>query len=63
MDFWHVQGGKTVDNWVMLDFPHVMPRLGIDPFNGQGWEAFDEGRRCPRGPRPRRRHAELEAGR
>ncbi len=38
MDFWKVVDGKIVDNWVMVDFPHVMgparggllrrPRLG-----------------------------------
>ena len=50
MDFWHVRNGKIVDNWVMVDFPHVMRQLGVDPFQGQGWEAFDEGRRVP--PRP-----------
>jgi predicted ester cyclase len=50
MDFWRVKDGKIVDNWVMVDFPHVMQQLGVDPFNGHGWEAFDEGRRVP--PRP-----------
>ena len=24
MDFWKVRDGKIVDNWVMVDFPHVM---------------------------------------
>ncbi len=50
MDFWKVKDGKIVDNWVMVDFPHVMRQLGVDPFNGNGWEAFDEGRRVPPGP-------------
>lgn len=50
MDFWKVADGRIVDNWVMVDFPHVMRQLGVDPFNGNGWEAFDEGRRIP--PRP-----------
>ena len=50
MDFWKVEDGKIVDNWVMVDFPHVLRQLGVDPFGGQGWEAFDEGRRTP--PRP-----------
>ncbi|MDH3747601.1 MAG: ester cyclase [Gammaproteobacteria bacterium] len=44
MDFWKVVDGKIVDNWVMVDFPHVMQQLGVDPFNGQGWEKFDSGR-------------------
>jgi predicted ester cyclase len=43
MDFWKVVDGKIVDNWVMVDFPHVMRQLGVDPFNGNGWEAYDEG--------------------
>lgn len=50
MDFWKVVDGKIVDNWVMVDFPHVMQQLGVDPFNGLGWEAYDEGRVLP--PRP-----------
>ena len=44
MDFWKVRDGKIVDNWVMVDFPHVMRQLGVDPFNGHGWEVHDEGR-------------------
>jgi len=44
MDFWKVEEGKIVDNWVMVDFPHVMKQLGVDAFNGQGWEKYDEGR-------------------
>jgi predicted ester cyclase len=50
MDFWKVQDGKIVDNWVSVDFPHVMQQLGVDPFQGEGWEAFDRGERAP--PRP-----------
>lgn len=41
MDFWKVVDGKIVDNWVMVDFPSVMQQLGVDPFDGQGWEKFD----------------------
>ena len=47
MDFWKVVDGKIVDNYVMVDFPHVMAQLGVDAFNGEGWEAFDEGRKTP----------------
>ena len=50
MDFWKVSHGKIADNWVMVDFPHVLQQLGIDPFNGHGWEAYDEGSAIP--PRP-----------
>lgn len=50
MDFWKVRDGKIVDNWVMVDFPHVMRQLGVDPFNGHGWEEYDAGRKPP--PRP-----------
>ncbi|EHI48172.1 putative ester cyclase [SAR116 cluster alpha proteobacterium HIMB100] len=52
MDFWKVVDGKIVDNWVMVDFPHVLAQLGVDVFDGEGWEAFDEGRKVP--PRPER---------
>ena len=50
MDFWKVADGRIVDNWVMVDFPFVMQQLGVDVFNGEGWEKFDEGRAKP--PRP-----------
>ena len=50
MDFWKVRDGKIVDNWVMVDFPHVMRQLGVDPFGGHGWEVYDEGHKTP--PRP-----------
>ncbi len=50
MDFWKVEDGRIADNYVMVDFPHVMRQLGVDPFAGEGWEAYDEGRRAP--PRP-----------
>ncbi len=30
MYFWKVQNGKIGDNWVMVDFPHVMAQLGVD---------------------------------
>jgi len=52
MDFWKVVDGKIVENWVMVDFPHVMAQLGVDIFNGEGWEAFDTGQKQP--PRPDR---------
>lgn len=51
MDFWKVVDGKIVANWVMVDFPYVMQQLGVDPFNGHGWEAFDRGEKTP--PRPK----------
>ncbi|UWR23229.1 ester cyclase [Sulfitobacter sp. S190] len=50
MDFWKVTDGKIEDNWVMVDFPHVMAQLGVDVFGGEGWEAFDRGEKIP--PRP-----------
>ena len=40
-DFWKVSEGKIKDNWVMVDFPFVMKQLGVDIFNGMGWEKFD----------------------
>jgi predicted ester cyclase len=50
MDFWKVVDGKIVDNWVMVDFPHVLAQLGVDVFNGHGWEHYDDGSKIP--PRP-----------
>lgn len=41
MDFWKVVDGKIVDNWVSVDFAHVMQQLGVDPFEGNGWEQYD----------------------
>ncbi len=52
MDFWKVVDGKIADNWVMVDFAHVLAQLGVDVFNGEGWEAFDRGEKVP--PRPKR---------
>ena len=50
MDFWKVEDGKITDNWVMVDFPYVLAQLGVDVFDGKGWESFDRGERAP--PRP-----------
>lgn len=50
MDFWKVVDGKIVDNWVMVDFPFVLAQLGVDVFNGEGWEAFDKGDKKPLHP-------------
>ena len=50
MDFWKVVDGKIADNWVMVDFPHVLAQLGKDVFDGEGWEAFDRGDRVPPAP-------------
>jgi len=50
MDFWQVKNKKITDNWVMVDFPHVMAQLGVDVFNGEGWEAYDRGDRTPPNP-------------
>ncbi|NNF70588.1 MAG: SnoaL-like domain-containing protein [Rhodobacteraceae bacterium] len=50
MDFWKVEDGKITDNWVMVDFPHVLAQLGVDVFGGEGWEAFDRGEKAPPAP-------------
>ena len=42
MDFWKVVDGKIVDNWVMVDFPSVLYQLGVDIFNGHGWENINK---------------------
>ena len=50
MECWKVEDGRISDNWVMVDFPHVLAQLGVDIFNGEGWEAFDRGEKTA--PRP-----------
>jgi len=50
MDFWKVVDGKIVDNYVMVDFAWVLKQLGVDVFEGEGWEAYDRAERTP--PRP-----------
>ena len=50
MDFWRVEDGRIADNPVSVDFPAVLAQLGVDVFDGKGWEAYDEGRAEP--PRP-----------
>lgn len=50
MDFWKVKDGRIKDNWVSVDFAHVLAQLGRDIFDGQGWEAFDNGDAIP--PKP-----------
>jgi len=50
MDFWKVVDGKIVENWVTVDFGHVLAQLGVDVFDGEGWENFDTGAKEP--PRP-----------
>ncbi len=50
MDFWRIEEGRIKDNWVSVDFAHVLAQLGRDVFAGEGWEAFDTGTRTP--PKP-----------
>ncbi len=50
MDFWRVEDGRIADNPVFVDFADVMAQLGVDVFGGEGWEAFDDGRKQP--PKP-----------
>ena len=42
-DFWEVKEGLIADNWVTVDFPSILAQLGVDVFNGQGWETYDRG--------------------
>ena len=41
-DFWKVKDGKIADNWVNVDFPHVLEQLGVDVFDGKGWENLED---------------------
>lgn len=50
MDFWRVEDGRIADNPVFVDFAEVMFQLGRDVFDGEGWEAYDEGLRTPPAP-------------
>ena len=50
MDFWKVVDGKIVENWVSVDFADVCAQLGVDVFDGEGWEAYDEGRKVAPAP-------------
>ncbi|KIT16894.1 ester cyclase [Jannaschia aquimarina] len=50
MDFWKVEDGRIVDNWVMVDFADVLAQLGVDVFDGEGWERFDRGEATPPEP-------------
>ena len=43
MDFWKVVDGKIVENWVSVDFPHLLAQLGVDAFDGEGRERYDSG--------------------
>ena len=49
-DFWKVRDGKIADNWVNVDFASVLAQLGVDIFNGEGWEKYDEGLAVPPEP-------------
>ncbi len=49
-DFWEVKDGLIVDNWVTVDFPSILSQLGMDIFNGLGWEAYDRGEIAPAKP-------------
>ncbi len=50
MDFRKVVDGKIVDNYVMVDSPHVLAQLGVDVFDGEGWEAHDRSEKTPPAP-------------
>lgn len=32
MDFWRAEHGRLVENWVMIDIPHLLLQIGVDPF-------------------------------
>ena len=50
MDFWHVQDGRIKDNPVSVDFASVLAQLGVDVFDGKGWESYDRGDVTPPHP-------------
>jgi len=50
MDFWHVKEGRIEDNPVSVDFASVLSQLGVDVFDGRGWETYDRGDVTPPTP-------------
>lgn len=50
MDFWRIEDGRIADNPVSVDFAHVLFQLGVDVFDGKGWENYDNGTLEP--PKP-----------
>lgn len=50
MDFWRVEDGRIKDNPVSVDLAHVLAQLGVDVFDGKGWESFDRGEVDPPHP-------------
>jgi len=38
MDFWRVEDGKIVENWVLLDVVDFFRQVGIDLLQGKGWD-------------------------
>lgn len=50
MDFWKVTDNRIEDNWVSVDYALVLSQLGVDVFNGHGWEAYDRGEKTPEHP-------------
>lgn len=38
MDFWRVENGKIVENWVLLDVIDFFRQVGIDLLEGKGWD-------------------------
>lgn len=50
MDFWRIEDGRVADNPVSVDLAHVLFQLGVDVFDGKGWENYDNGTLEP--PKP-----------
>lgn len=41
MGFWKIVDSKAMDNWGNVDFTYVLKQLGVDVFDGKGWEQND----------------------
>ncbi|MEM6618326.1 MAG: ester cyclase [Pseudomonadota bacterium] len=50
MDFWRIEDGRIKDNPVSVDLASVLHQLGVDVFDGKGWENYDRGDVTP--PKP-----------
>ena len=38
MDFWKLEVGKIIENWVMLDILDFFNKSGVDLLDDNGWD-------------------------
>ena len=62
MDFWKVKDGKIVDNWAMVDFPHVLPQSASIRSAATAGKSTNSGRKRPPRPAKLRKSTRLRSG-